>query len=186
MTGVQRTGDGGPKRHSPAQLCHIVFYTRQFDAMVAWYCDVLGAYPVMRNDHIAFLTYDEEHHRVAIVRKDGLADRPADCTGFAHAAFGYGSLSTLAATYVRLKQRGIAPVWEINHGPTTSLYYEDPDRNRIELQVDNFDRLDKLNDWFATGAFDRNPIGVEIKFDDIVERLRGGEPERNILRPLQT
>jgi len=184
MTGVQRIGETAG-RHSPAHFCHVVFYTRQLDAMVAWYCEVLGAYPVMRNDRIAFLTYDEEHHRVAIVRKDDLVDRPENCVGFAHAAFGYRSLSELAATYVRLKQRGILPVWEINHGPTTSLYYADPDRNRIELQVDNFEKLEALNDWFATGAFDRNPVGVEIRFDDIVERLSGGEAERNILQPLQ-
>jgi len=140
----------------------------------------------MRNDRIAFLTYDEEHHRVAIVRRDELADRPPNCVGFAHAAFGYRSLSSLAATYAHLKEQGIAPVWEINHGPTTSLYYEDPDRNRIELQVDNFDKLDALNDWFSSGAFERNPIGVEIRFDDIIERLRDGELEPSLLRPLQT
>lgn len=171
---------------SPSSFCHVVFYTRQFDRMVEWYCDVLGAYPVMRNERLAFLTYDEEHHRVAIVRKDDLVDRPANCVGFAHAAYAYRSLNDLAVAFARLKAKGIQPVWEVNHGPTTSLYYEDPDRNRIELQVDNFESLDALNAWFATGAFERQPIGVEIRFEDLVERLRNGEPERSLLRPLQT
>ena len=173
------------RAQSPASFCHVVFYTRQFDRMVDWYGEVLGAYPVMRNDRIAFLTYDEEHHRVAVVRKDDLVDRPANCVGFAHAAYAYKTLMDLVAAYSRLKSKGILPVWEINHGPTTSLYYEDPDRNRIELQVDNFETLADLNAWFATGAFERRPIGIEISFEDLAERLRKGEPERALLRPLQ-
>jgi hypothetical protein len=32
----------------------------------------------------------------------------------------------------------IRPFYSINHGPTTSLYYTDPDGNRVELLVDNF------------------------------------------------
>lgn len=183
MTGVKTRIEHGEAK-SPAALCHIVFYTKKFETMVAWYCDVLGAYPVMRNDRIAFLTYDEEHHRIAVVRKDDLVDRPRNAIGFAHAAFGYDRLSDLAAVYSRLKARGIHPVWQINHGPTTSLYYEDPDRNRIELQVDNFPTVDALNDWFAGGAFDRNPIGVEIEFDDVVDRLNRGEPAEQLLQPL--
>ena len=170
--------------NSPIALCHVVFYTKQFEAMVTWYCQVLDAYPVMRNDRIAFLTYDEEHHRIAIVRKDELVDRPRNCVGFAHVAFGFDRLEDLVTAYSRLKARGIDPVWEINHGVTTSLYYEDPDRNRVELQVDNFPTLDALNDWFASGAFDRNPIGVDIKFDDLVERLSRGESADRLRSPL--
>ena len=183
MTGVKTTAAHG-KAKSPDSLCHIVFYTKKFEPMVAWYCDVLGAYPVMRNDRIAFLTYDEEHHRIAIVRKDDLVDRPRNAVGFAHAAFGFNRLPDLAAVYSRLKQHGIHPVWEINHGVTTSLYYEDPDHNRIELQVDNFSTIEALNGWFASGAFDRNPIGVDIKFDDLVTRLNRGEPAEQLLQPL--
>jgi catechol-2,3-dioxygenase len=32
----------------------------------------------------------------------------------------------------------IEPVIPVDHGPTTSFYYEDPDRNSVELFVDNF------------------------------------------------
>lgn len=40
--------------------------------------------------------------------------------------------------------------------------------------------------WFATGAFERQPIGVEIRFEDLAEQLGNGEPERALPRPLQT
>lgn len=176
--------DNKRRTNSPDELCHIVFYTTKFEAMVDWYCKVLDAYPIMNNGTIAFLTYDEEHHRVAIVKKSNLQVRPQDCVGFAHAAFGFSELGGLVTAYSRLKSQEIFPVWEINHGMTTSIYYADPDGNRIELQVDNFRTLDDLNAWFATGAFERNPIGVEISFDEIVQRYNQKEPTNEILQPL--
>ena len=169
---------------SPAYFAHVVFYTRRFAEMTAWYRTVLGADITMEGERYAFLTFDREHHRVAIVRRDDLPDAPAKALGFAHAAWTYASLSDLVATYERLGREGIRPAWEINHGPTTSIYYADPDGNRIELQVDNFPSVEALNGWFASGAFDRDPIGVEIEFADICRRFRAGEPETDLLRPL--
>ena len=41
-------------------------------------------------------------------------------------AFTYEKLSELLGNYERLRDRGIKPVWCVNHGPTTSMYYSDP------------------------------------------------------------
>lgn len=54
------------------------------------------------------------------------------------------------------------PVWSINHGPTTSLYYLDPEGVKVELQVDNFESAGELDAWFRAGDFATNPIGVEF------------------------
>jgi catechol-2,3-dioxygenase len=54
--------------------------------------------------------------------------------GLEHIAATYGSLGELLATYRRLATHRIEPYWSINHGPTISLYYKDPDGNRLELQ----------------------------------------------------
>ena len=48
----------------------------------------------------------------------------------------------ISAEVVRLKAAGILPYWCINHGPTTSLYYKDPDGNVIEL----FTQIDRMSD----------------------------------------
>jgi hypothetical protein len=80
------------------------------------------------------------------------------------------------ATYKRLRHSGIRPVWSINHGPTTSLYYEDPDRVRIELQVDNFASPEEINAWMESGAFAENPIGVEFDADKLLARYEAGDP----------
>ena len=76
----------------------------------------------------------------------------------------------------RLKRAGIEPYWCINHGPTTSLYYKDPDGNRVELQVDNFPTADACNRWMHSGDFAANPIGVVFDPDQLLARYEAGEP----------
>ena len=71
----------------------------------------------------------------------GATEQPAsNARGLEHVAFTYASLGDLLDTYERLRELGITPYWSINHGPTTSLYYRDPDGNGIELQIDSFPR----------------------------------------------
>jgi catechol-2,3-dioxygenase len=45
----------------------------------------------------------------------------------------------------RLKGLGILPVWVADHDLETAFYYEDPDHNSVELNVDNYG-----NEWTAT------------------------------------
>ena len=83
---------------------------------------------------------------------------------------------TFLDNYVRLRDRGIRPFFCVNHGPTTSMYYRDPDGNRVELQIDNFATAKEGQDWMLSPAFDRNPIGVEYDPDDLVKRFKAGVP----------
>ena len=52
---------------TPAKFAHYVLRVSDLDASVAWYNAVLGMEVVHRNDFICFLTYDDEHHRLAMV-----------------------------------------------------------------------------------------------------------------------
>ena len=97
------------------------------------------------NEFITFLTYDDEHHRVAIANMPGLLPKPKFLSGVDHAAFTYADLGDLLLTYRRLERSGIKPHWCINHGGTTSMYYHDPDHNQVELQIDNFHSHDEMN-----------------------------------------
>ena len=94
-------------------------------------------------------------------------------------------LADLISQYERMKAEGVMPARTINHGPTTSMYYRDPDGNAVEIQVDNFPSIEALNDWFATGKFNENPIGVHFDFEDLVARYRAGEPEASLLHPIE-
>jgi len=63
---------------SPAKLAHIVLFTRQIGRMRDWYLTVLDARVVHENPAAAFLTYDDEHHRIAFadpVRAAELAEK---------------------------------------------------------------------------------------------------------------
>jgi catechol-2,3-dioxygenase len=53
-------------RVRPARFVHVVYRTRQFDKMIAWYQAVFDCKVQYQNPVLAFLTYDDEHHRVAI------------------------------------------------------------------------------------------------------------------------
>jgi catechol-2,3-dioxygenase len=144
----------------PVYLAHVVRRTSRFEEMVKWYQIVLGARVVHSDGMLAFLTYDHEHHRIAIAQIPGLDEQPAMAAGTDHIAFTHADLGDLLYTYARLKREGIEPYWCINHGPTTSMYYKDPDGSRIEFQVDNFPTAEEGNAWMRGGEFAVNPIGV--------------------------
>jgi catechol-2,3-dioxygenase len=171
-------------RVAPVKLAHIVRRTSRFEAMLDWYQKVLGAEIVHSDGTLAFLTYDDEHHRLAIAGIPGLEDRPPTAAGTDHVAFTHADLGDLLYTYARLKREGIEPYWCINHGPTTSMYYKDPDGNGVEFQVDNFPSAEETNRWMRSGDFAANPIGVVFDPEDLLARYRAGEPlEKLALRP---
>lgn len=167
---------------APSKFAHVLYLTSNYEALIGWYQLVFEAQPVYRTADICFLTYDDEHHRIAIVRVPGLAPRPNGSAGVHHVAYSFDSLAELLGTYARLKPFGVVPFWAVNHGPTTSLYYRDPDGNASEFQVDNFDTAAETAAYFSTAEFARNPVGVEFDPQALLERLRAGAPERELRR----
>jgi catechol-2,3-dioxygenase len=167
---------------SPAKFAHVVLRTKRLAELVSWYETLLGARVSFRNDFIAFLSYDDEHHRIAFVQNPSFADRPENAVGLDHFAYTFTTLGELLQTYKRLAAQGIQPFWCVNHGPTTSLYYRDPDGNRVELQIDNFPDTAKLAAWFASGALARNPLGVDYDPEKLLARWQNGDPEDELIR----
>jgi len=166
---------------APAKLAHVVLRSRSFADAQEWWATLLGAHVVFANDFIAFLTYDDEHHRLALLNYGEGAPDQGEGVGMDHLAFTFASLGDLLETYVRLRDADVAPIWTINHGPTTSIYYRDPDGIQVELQIDNFPTLEALEAWFATGAFATNPIGIEFDPDELVARFEAGEPVEDLV-----
>lgn len=167
-------------RPVPSKFAHIVLQTSQLSALIDWYKAVLGAHVTFENDAIAFLTYDDEHHRIAMVNIPGLSARAEGHAGTHHFAFTFDTLHDLADVYERLDVEGIVPVASINHGPTTSFYYSDPDGNAVELQVDNFDSAEEAAAFLISDEFVENPIGVDFEPAELGRRLRAGEPESEV------
>jgi catechol 2,3-dioxygenase-like lactoylglutathione lyase family enzyme len=174
------SSSGASKRIVPAKFAHAVLRTNKFKPMVEWYKTVLMAEVVAENEMLAFMTYDDEHHRIAIAAIPGLNDRPPHSVGLDHLAYTYDNLADLVATYERLKAAGITPAVTINHGPTTSMYYRDPDGNKVELQIDNFESVEDLKGFFRGGAFKKNPIGVTFDADELARKFHAGVPEAEL------
>jgi catechol-2,3-dioxygenase len=169
----------------PSKFAHVVYSTRRFEEMIDWYQKVFEARVVYQNPILAFLTYDDEHHRFAFANLSALNPAsvetvPRDKAGVNHVAYTYANLGDLLDTYERLKQMGIMPYWPVHHGMTLSLYYKDPDGNRMEFQIDCCS-VEEANAFMQTDAFAANPIGVEIDPEALLAEYRSGVPDHQLL-----
>ena len=166
----------------PVKFAHVVYMTRRYEAMIAWYRGVFEAEIVNMDPALAFLTYDDEHHRFAFANLDLLKPDGGDADdrgqiGVNHVAYTYANVADLLATYERLKAAGIHPYWPVHHGTTLSLYYADPDGNRMEFQVDACNAEEGKTFLAATD----NPVGVLFDPEALVARMRAGEAEEALL-----
>ena len=161
----------------PIRFAHIVLKVRDIERAIDWYRTVIGMEIAHHAGKIAFLTYDDEHHRIAFLElPDDAPPLDKSGPGIDHLAYTYADLGQLLSTYLRLKSLNILPYWQINHGPTTSLYYRDPDGVGVELQVDNFESIEALQGWMRSDTFRENPIGVPFDADRLAERYLAGDP----------
>jgi catechol 2,3-dioxygenase-like lactoylglutathione lyase family enzyme len=140
------------------QLQHIAISTSNLDRMLDWYHKVLGMTVNHRRPavppgtpglpfSVAWISNDEVHQRIALFEVPALQEDPnkQSHVGLHHFAFQYGDLDELLGTYVRLKGLGIEPVLVVDEDVQISFYYNDPEHNRVELNVNNYG-----NEWTAT------------------------------------
>ena len=172
-------------RIRPARFVHVVYRTRRFDEMVKWYETVFDAKVRYQNPVLAFLSYDDEHHRIALINMAVVhPDTSGDTRGTIgvdHVAYTYSSVEDLFENYAQLKDKGIRPYWCIHHGVTLSMYYADPDGNQMELQVDACATAEEANAYMMGEHFTANPIGVEYDPDEMLAKLRAGTPGAALL-----
>ena len=171
----------------PSKLAHVVYMTRRYDQMLNWYQTVFEAKVQYQNPAFAFLTYDDEHHRFAfanmsILNPDGIEMDATSKVGVNHVGYTFSSVGGLLETYERLKQAGITPYWRVHHGVTLSVYYRDPDGNRMEFQVDCCASADEAHTFMHSDAFAANPVGVEIDPDVLLAQYRSGASQEQLLK----
>jgi catechol-2,3-dioxygenase len=176
-----------PEAIAPSAFAHVVLKTSAYQRLIDWYVAFLDAHVVFRNDMISFLTYDDEHHRVAIVTRPGLEPGNGDgSVGVHHLAYTQKDLRSLLSNYRRLKALAIEPYWCINHGPTLSMYYRDPDGNQIEFQVETLPTKEQLCAYFQSEAFAKNPIGVPYDPETLIAEYEAGVPEAELFGQTST
>jgi len=187
----ERIGAGSAPK--PNALVHVSLGTdRNFEKMVDFYMNFFNCHPVNYRDkrtadgaggRAAFISFDVRDHRFAILERKG-GQHAKGRAGIAHMAFQYDSLADLVKLYRQVKSWGL-PYFShtINHGQSTSFYYNDPDGNEIETYIDNFDTPEEcthFKHWIqyrpgtdydmSAGAFDPDKMcalvdeGLDEKF----------------------
>ena len=155
------------------KFAHVVLQTPQLEPMRDWYCTVLDAHVVFEGHGLCFITFDDEHHRVALMAAPLQARNPR-AAGMHHTAYTFDTIEDLLARYERLKAQGITPKVPIQHGVTTSLYYQDPDGNYVELQIDNFATAEAATAYMLGPEYANNPVGVAFDPELMRQALDNG------------
>ena len=121
---------------------HMGLYVTDLETMAAFYSDVLG-FTITDRGHLptptgqvelVFLSRDPDHHHQIVLA----TGRPAG-PGFNvinQISLMADSLETLQAFHAKLLQERVADMAPVTHGNAISVYFRDPEGNRIELYVD--------------------------------------------------
>ncbi|MGI8735301.1 MAG: VOC family protein [Pyrinomonadaceae bacterium] len=169
----------------PAYISHYGIRAQRYKEMIQWYMTVFRAKIQHENEFLAFMTFDEEHHRLVIFEDSATVAKPANAAGIDHIGYGFARFGDLVATYERLKAEGIIPFLPLNHRFTTSLYYRDPDANEVELSVDNFATKEEC-EAFVRGEqmaeIGRPPFGYPFDPDELARMYHQGVPEERLAR----
>lgn len=118
-----------------AQITHVGIFVRNLDAMIEFYTRILGLVltdrgPYYRGGEICFLSRSpDEHHQVVFA--SGRAD--AAVSTINQISFFVEDLETLRQYHAILVEQAVNGLDPINHGNAWSLYFPDPEGNRVEL-----------------------------------------------------
>jgi catechol-2,3-dioxygenase len=157
------------------KFAHVVFQTGQPDQMRDWYCAVLDGHVVYQDQALCFITYDDEHHRVALLSPPVESQRKGPTTACAHhIAYTFDGIDSLLDRYVLLRDRGITPAVCIAHGVTTSMYYQDPDGTFVEMQIDNFANPDEATNYMCGPEYAADSVGPAFDPEAMLAARRDG------------
>ena len=117
---------------------HVGIWVTDLEAMRRFYTDVLGFVQTDRgpigDTELVFLSQaTSDHHQLVLAR-----GRPHDAgfTTVNQISYKLDSLETLQAVYADIVGKPVKDLVQISHGNAWSIYFRDPEGNRIELFVD--------------------------------------------------
>ena len=91
-----------------------------------------------------------------------------------HVAFTFPTLDDLLARFEDLRDKGIRPAVCVAHGVTTSMYYQDPDGNFVEMQIDRFAAPDDATAYMRGPEYAADSVGPAFDPDALLAARRAG------------
>ena len=112
---------------------HVVLNVKDVETSVKFYTEALGMEVMrLRENSAAFLSFGTQHHDIALFKAPEGAEMGT--LGLNHIAFQIeGGETELRQLYGRLIQHGAKVDYTTDHGMTHSVYFFDPDGNRLEI-----------------------------------------------------
>jgi catechol 2,3-dioxygenase-like lactoylglutathione lyase family enzyme len=165
------------------QFSHMGFSVHDQPRMERFYTDLLGFTVTDRGDlpgpdgkpiDLVFLSRDpNEHHQIVLA-----AGRPASIP---HNPINQISLRTddlhsLIALYRRFRDAGVDELRPVTHGNAISLYFRDPEGNRLEVYIDT--------PWYVTQPM-RVPVNMEQDEADIMRDVEAHARSLPGFRPIE-
>jgi len=145
------------------------FYTRLFGFTVT----DRGRLDTPRGEvDLVFLSRDPDEHHELVLCSGRPPDLPFNVIN--QLSFRVGSLGELRGLYRRLADEPVSEVAPVTHGNAISVYFRDPEGNRIELFVDT--------PWYVRQPL-REPVDLTLPDDELLaaveamaRRLPGFKP----------
>lgn len=146
-------------RPPDAQLTHLGLYVRDLDAMVAFYADLLGMVVTdsgeLRGGRITFMSRSpNEHHQLVMV--SGRPDH--DYSPISQMSFRVNTLEDLQHYHRTVARMGLRDLRPSNHGNAWSIYFLDPEGNRVEIYA--------ASPWYVSQPY-LQPLDLDAPADEI-------------------
>jgi predicted enzyme related to lactoylglutathione lyase len=124
---------GDPTMDTAPRLSHVGLYVHDVPKMIDFYTQVLGfvVSDGAEDGRITFLSRNpSDHHQVVLVRGRTI---DAEVPMVQQVSFNVGSLPQVQKAFRKVCDAGCEGISPICHGNAWSVYFQDPEGNRIEM-----------------------------------------------------
>jgi catechol 2,3-dioxygenase-like lactoylglutathione lyase family enzyme len=142
-------------------LSHVGLYVQDMPKMLDFYTGFLGFAvsdrgPSRGGGEIVFMTRDPREHHQLVLANGRPDDLPFNIVN--QLSFRVDSLATLRELHAGLRNEDVVELGPVSHGNALSVYFHDPEKNRVELLIDT--------PWYVPQPC-RIPVDLSLPDDEL-------------------